>query len=208
MWLDKHAGFGYLGWRAKEEGRREFKQELKETIRRLYNHPCIAAWVPFNEGWGQFDAQEAVKLIRRLDPNRLIDEASGWFDQGGGDMYSIHNYFRKLRVRPKKNRVVALTEYGGYFYQEPEHSFCDKVYGYRKYASSAELTEGISKLWEKELIPNIPKGLSASVYTQVSDIEEELNGLMTYDREIMKVDPARMRRENKMLFEAFLEYMA
>ena len=190
--------------RAGEEGRREFKQELKETIRRLYNHPCIAAWVPFNEGWGQFDAQEAVKLIRRLDPNRLIDEASGWFDQGGGDMYSIHNYFRKLRVRPKKNRVVALTEYGGYFCQEPEHSFCDKVYGYRKYASSAELTEGISKLWEKELIPNIPKGLSASVYTQVSDIEEELNGLITYDREIMKIDPARMRRENKMLFEAFL----
>ena len=119
-------------------------------------------------------------------------------------MYSIHNYFRKLRVRPKKNRVVALTEYGGYFYQEPEHSFCDKVYGYRKYASSAELTEGISKLWEKELIPNIPKGLSASVYTQVSDIEEELNGLTTYDREVMKVDPARMRRENKMLLEAFL----
>ena len=183
--------------RAGEEGRREYNRELKETIRLLYDHPCIAAWVPFNEGWGQFDAGKASETIRRLDPTRLIDEASGWFDQGGGDMYSIHNYFRKLRVRPQKDRVVALTECGGYSCREPEHSFCDEVYGYRKYASGEELTEGIAGLWEKELIPNIPRGLSASVYTQVSDIEDELNGLMTYDREVIKVDPVRMRRENK-----------
>ena len=186
-------------------GRREFQRELKETIRHLYNHPCIVAWVPFNEGWGQFDAARFSKLVRRLDPSRLIDEASGWFDQGGGDMYSIHNYWRRLGVRPQKNRVVALTECGGYSCFVPEHSFGDEVYGYRKYASGAALTEGIAGLWEKELIPGIPDGLSASVYTQVSDIEDEVNGLLTYDREILKPDAARMRALNGKLYRSFAD---
>ena len=181
------------------EGRAEYYRELKETIRCLYAHPSIVVWVPFNEGWGQFDARKATAIIRKLDPDRLIDEASGWFDQGGGDMYSIHNYFRKLRVRPLEDRVVALTECGGYSYRIPEHSVCGKVYGYRKYFSREELTAGVAGLWEKELIPAVSRGLSAVVYTQVSDVEDEVNGLLTWDREECKVDEEEMRRLNERL---------
>ena len=185
--------------RRNEEGRREFLKEVKQTVRLLYNHPSIITWVPFNEGWGQFDASKVTGLIRKTDSTRLIDEASGWFDQGGGDMYSIHNYFRRLKVKPRKNRVTALTECGGYSFRVPDHSFCSEVYGYRRYASSEELTEGIQGLWEKELIPNIGRGLSASVYTQVSDVEDEVNGLLTYDREIVKIDEERIRSINRKL---------
>ena len=187
------------------EGREEYYRELKETIKHLYNHPSIVAGVPFNEGWGQFDARKATAMIRHLDPGRLIDEASGWFDQGGGDMYSIHNYFRKLRVRPQKNRVVALTECGGYSLHLPQHSYCDEEYGYRKYSSKGELTKGILGLWQKELIPNIHRGLSAVVYTQVSDVEDEVNGLLTYDREIVKVQEDEIRTINREIVKVEAE---
>ncbi|MCR4907570.1 MAG: glycoside hydrolase family 2, partial [Lachnospiraceae bacterium] len=186
-------------------GRKEYYRELKGMIRVLYNHPSIVVWVPFNEGWGQFDASRATELIRSLDPNRLIDEASGWFDQGGGDMYSIHNYFRKLKIKPQKDRVVALTEFGGYSYLCGEHSACDRLYGYRTFRSSEELTEGIATLWERELIPAVTEGLGAAVYTQVSDIEDEVNGLLTYDRECCKVEEERMKELNRRLFERFEE---
>ena len=185
--------------RKNPEGRKEYYIELRETIRHLYNHPSIVAWVPFNEGWGQFDARKATAMIRRLDSGRLIDEASGWFDQGGGDMYSIHNYFRKLRIRPQKNRVVALTECGGYSLRLPEHSCCDEEYGYRKYSSKEELTQGILDLWQKELIPNFRLGLSAVVYTQVTDVEDEVNGILTYDREIVKVQEEEIRTINRAI---------
>ncbi len=189
--------------RTDPEGRAEYTRELKEMIRVLYNHPSIVAWVPFNEGWGQFDAAKATKLVRSLDRNRLIDEASGWFDQGGGDMYSIHNYWRKLKVTPQKDRVVSLTECGGYSCLFEGHSACDRLYGYRKYATLGELTNGIVGLWETELIPALADGLSASVYTQVSDIEDEVNGLLTYDRECVKVEKERIRRVNRKLRERF-----
>lgn len=184
------------------EGREEYYRELKETLKHLYNHPSIVAWVPFNEGWGQFDARKATAMIRHLDPGRLIDEASGWFDQGGGDMYSIHNYFRKLRVKPQKDRVVALTECGGYSLHLPEYSYCEEEYGYRKYSSIKDLTEGIVGLWRKELIPNVRRGLSAVVYTQVTDVEDEVNGLLTYDREIVKVQEDMIRTINQEIVKA------
>ena len=189
--------------RENELGRKEYYRELKEMIRHLYNYPSIAAWVPFNEGWGQFDAARATALIRRLDPNRLVDEASGWFDQHGGDMYSIHNYWRKLKVKPREDRVVALTECGGYSYRMENRSYCDEVYGYRKYYSKRELTEGVAGLWEQELIPNIKNGLSATVYTQVSDVEEEVNGLVTYDRGEVKVTEQEIKDVNQKLYDVF-----
>ncbi len=184
-------------------GREEYRRELKGMIRSLYNHPSIAAWVPFNEGWGQFDASGASALVRRLDGTRLVDEASGWFDRGGGDMYSIHNYFRKLKVRPRRSRVTALTEFGGYSFRADGRSYSDKVYGYRKFSSDEELTEALRELWEKELIPAVKNGLGASVYTQVSDVEEEVNGLLTWDRTLCKAAPDVMREENRRLAEAF-----
>ena len=133
----------------------------------------------------------------------MVDQASGWFDQGGGDIYSIHNYWKNLIVKPVKNRVVALTEFGGLFHRVPEHSVHEHFYGYRKYASLSALTEGFRKRWDVELIPNILRGLSASVYTQVSDIEEELNGLLTYDRKLLKVNADKVREMNRKLAEAF-----
>lgn len=198
---NKHHKFA----RANERGKAEYYQELKDMLRHLYNYPSIAAWVPFNEGWGQFDASTATRMVRKMDPSRLIDEASGWFDQHGGDMYSIHNYWRPLKFRPQKDRVAALTECGGYSYRVEGRSYCDEVYGYRKYYSKQDLTDGVVGLWDKELIPNLKNGLCAIVYTQVSDVEEEVNGLVTYDREEVKVEEHRIQEMNRRLYKAFEE---
>lgn len=189
--------------RNSKKGRKVYYQELKQTIEYLYNFPCIAAWVPFNEGWGQFDAKKATQMIRSLDNSRYIDEASGWFDQGGGDMYSIHNYWRKLRVKPQKNRVVALTEYGGYSWRIDGHSFCKDVYGYKIYDSKKSLTNGFRELILRDILPSIKNGLSATVYTQVSDVEEEVNGVLTYDRKITKMDEKTVLYLNKEIYSEF-----
>lgn len=188
--------------RKHESGRKEYYEELKGMLRQLYNVPSISAWVPFNEGWGQFDAAKASALVEKLDSTRLIDEASGWFDQKGGDMYSIHNYWRPLKVAPK-DRVVALTEYGGYSYRMPEHSCYDEVYTYKDYKSSEELTEGFRGLIERDILTNISKGLSATVYTQVSDVEEEINGVFTYDRECVKLNESAVKDLNRRIYEEF-----
>lgn len=116
--------------REAKAGRLEFIREMKETIRLLGNHPSIAAWVIFNEGWGQFQTEDMTRIVRRLDPNRLIDQASGWFDQGGGDFSSLHNYFFKLFIRPERERASVLSEFGGYSYREPGHCAKEKLYGY------------------------------------------------------------------------------
>lgn len=188
-----------------EEGRRQYREDLRGMVSHLYNHPSIAVWVPFNEGWGQFDAAAATRLIRELDGARLVNEACGWFDQGGGDMYSIHNYRHKLKVRPQKDRVVALTEYGGYAYPVEGHMACEKEFGYRHYHSSEELTANYRRLWEEEVYPNLEWGLCSAIYTQTSDIEEEINGLMTYDREVDKMDIGVVRRMNAKLERMFRE---
>ena len=184
-------------------GREEFLQETRQTICLLYDHPSIVAWVPFNEGWGQFDASRVTALVRKLDPSRLIDEASGWFDQRGGDMYSMHNYFRGIHVRPKKDRVLALTEFGGYSYRDPEHSMFGKVYGYKKFDVPEKLSEALARYWRRQLIPGVKNGMGASVYTQVSDVEEEVNGLLTYDRAEVKVIAGIMEEINREYREAF-----
>lgn len=190
--------------REDREGRRQYCRDLTGMVKHLYNHPCIAAWVPFNEGWGQFDAVWVTKQLGRLDKSRLINQACGWFDQKGGDMYSIHNYKRGLSISPQE-RVVALTEYGGYAYPVDGHLFSEKKFGYRHYSSGRALTDGYRRLIEKEIFPNIPRGLSAAIYTQVSDIETEINGVMTYDREVDKMDLDTVRELNKKLYRIFEE---
>lgn len=189
--------------RRDEEGRRQYYNDLEGMVNQLYNHPSIAVWVPFNEGWGQFDANMATKTIRKLDSTRLINEACGWFDQNGGDMYSIHNYIRKLKVKPQSNRVVALTEYGGYSYPVENHVACKKEFGYKSYNNAEELTENYKRLWEEEIYPNIKDGLCSAIYTQTSDIEEEINGLMTYDREIVKIKKEVVKALNQKLDDIF-----
>jgi len=193
--------------RADARGRQQYYHELKAMMRHLYHFASIAVWVPFNEGWGQFDAAKATKFIKGRDSSRLVDEASGWFDQGGGDIYSIHNYFRRLRIKPNHVRVVALTEYGGYSYRVEGHSYSSRVYGYRKYFSSQRLTTGYEMLIRRQIIPALKKGLSGAVYTQLSDIEEEVNGIFTYDRRQVKIDQESLRRMNRLVYAEFRRYV-
>lgn len=167
--------------------REQYVQELKELIDQLYNVPSLMLWCPFNEGWGQFDAKGITAIIRQKDPHRLIDSTSGWFDQRCGDCYSIHNYFRQLRIRPHR-RIVVLSEYGGYNLSIPHHTTSDESYGYKKQTSSEALTTHLAQLIHRDVIRNIPHDLSAAILTQLSDIEEEVNGLITYDRKVVKVD--------------------
>lgn len=189
--------------RKDKAGREQYYEDLQGMIDQLYNHPSIAAWVLFNEGWGQFDAKKATKLARSVDNTRFINEACGWFDQKGGDMFTIHNYLRKLKVKPDKNRVVALTEFGGYAFPILGHMACEKEFGYKHYRTKEELTQSYGQLWEEQIYPNLGNGLSAAIYTQTSDIEEEINGLMTYDREVSKFEEEILRDLHARLLKMF-----
>lgn len=181
--------------RESKAGRNEFVREMKETIQLLKNHPSIAVWVIFNEGWGQFQAEKMTEIVRGLDPTRLIDQASGWFDQNGGDFSSVHNYFFKLRIKTETRRAAVLSEFGGYSMKDIEHSACEEEYGYRKYKSKAELNEAYGELMEK-VKALIPQGLCACVYTQWTDVEEETNGVYTYDREVRKLETVSFTDSN------------
>ncbi len=203
---DTHRG---LFSRREREGRLQFQREMKETVKALSNHPSVVAWVLFNEGWGQFQTRRLEEALRRLDPFRLIDAASGWFDQGGGDILSIHSYFFSYSLKknsaPKgeksavRKRAAALTEYGGYCLPVEGHRDSGKTYGYRLYAKPEAFLRALEALWEKSVRKRIKEGLSAAVYTQLSDVEEEVNGLLTYDREVMKVSAERLRALNRKL---------
>ena len=192
---------GYKAFGRKSEGSRlRYYEELEETVKLLYNCPSIVMWVPFNEGWGQFDALEAVERIRALDSTRTIDHASGWHDQGGGDVFSRHVYFRKFRYkRDRGGRAAVLSEFGGYACGIEGHRWSKKDFGYKMFSGEKELTAGIVKLYDREIRPAKARGLSAAVYTQVSDVEEEINGLLTYDRQELKVEPDAIIAMNKRL---------
>ena len=169
-------------------GRAEYYAGLDEMVRQLYNCPSIVMWVPFNEGWGQFDAAEAVRRIRALDQTRTIDHASGWHDQGAGDVQSLHVYFYQYRFRPdKRGRAVVLSEFGGYNLPLAGHTWNDANFGYRGYKTPEALEAAYRKLYETQIIPAKEKGLAACVYTQLSDVEDEVNGLVTYDRRAVKL---------------------
>ena len=188
--------------RRSEASREEYGRELEATVEALRGHPCIGCWVPFNEGWGQFDAAQTVETLRALDPDRLVDEASGWYDQGGGDVDSRHNYFYPLHLRPGR-RTVALSEYGGIAWPMPGHEPPRRTYGYGTAKSRAELTGRYRKLQLETVLPQLRNGLSALVYTQVSDVEDEVNGLFTYDRQAIKPDPSAVRAVNEALEAEF-----
>ncbi len=176
--------------RTDKQGRTSWEEDCMATIEQLYNCPCIGMWVPFNEGWGQFDALRITKRIKRADRTRLVDHASGWFDQGGGDVKSVHNYFRRLRV-VKDKRPFVLSEYGGYSCPVPGHTYTEASYGYKTYKTKEEFAAAFEKLQQK--IRSLEKqGLCAAVYTQVSDVEEEINGLYTYDRKICKINVGKV----------------
>lgn len=179
--------------RADKAARTAWEKECLETVDALSFFPSIAIWVPFNEGWGQFDSERITELIRQKDTDRLIDSASGWFDQGAGDFISEHNYFRPLKVSVKKwkNRALFLSEYGGFACHIKGHSFVERIYGYKRYSSLTELQEAYLELIQQSLLPLKEQGLSGAVYTQLSDVEEEVNGILTYDRKINKLAPKK-----------------
>ena len=168
-------------------GREEFIQECHDTVQALGCFPCISTWVIFNEGWGQFDSKKLTRLLRELDPDRLIDSASGWFDRGQGDFKSEHNYFDKQFVNPER-RAFVISEYGGYACQIKDHVSTRGVYGYKVFPAVSDFRGTFYRLMSEEIDPLIEKGLCGAIYTQVSDIEEEVNGLLTYDRKVCKLD--------------------
>lgn len=189
--------------RASSQGRGEYMDELEEMVGQLFNAPSVVLWVPFNEGWGQFDSTLVMERLRALDPTRPVDPASGWHDQGAGELRSLHVYFKPFRFRrDRRGRALALSEFGGYNLRVDGHCFNQKDYGYRRLPDAAALWRDFSRLYEREVLPAVPRGLCASVYTQLSDVEDELNGLITYDRRVVKLDADEVRELNERLKEA------
>lgn len=182
--------------RTNKAARDLYYEELREMVDTLYNCPCISMWVPFNEGWGQFDSAKAYNLLKSWDKTRIVDSASGWHDRGVTDVISKHIYFTPIVVKAG-DRPWLLTEFGGLSTRVKGHTFNNKMFGYKIYNSKQSLTAGYSSLFNKTIIPQIPKGLSATVYTQVTDVEDELNGLLTYDRQVLKIDKEVLKEINE-----------
>lgn len=182
--------------RTDKAGRELYYQELNETIEHLYNCPCIAMWVPFNEGWGQFDSAKAYEMVKALDTTRVIDTTSGWHDMGASDVISKHIYFTPIKVKIG-NRPYVLSEFGGYSMKVNGHTFNDKMFGYKVYNTKDSLTKAYARLFNNVIIPQIKDGLCATVYTQLTDVEDELNGLMTYDRAVVKIDVDKLKEINE-----------
>ncbi len=190
-----------------EETRKAFLDGMESTVKHLSFHPSILSWTIFNEGWGQFDHESAYRLMKELDDTRPIDSTSGWFMSKRGkphytDFDSRHVYFKPVRLTMGE-RALFLSEFGGYSYKIEGHSFNLKDnYGYRTFTDRKSFTDALEKLYLDEILPAVKNGLSAAVYTQLSDIEDETNGLITYDRKIEKVDVTTMQKIAETLYEA------
>ncbi len=169
-----------------------FIAHSKKTVEHLYNHPSICLWTIFNEGWGQFEADRFFSLVKKWDKSRFVDATSGWFWQKESDVESLHVYFKKIRLSKRSKRPIIVSEFGGYCYAEKGHLYDEqKSYGYRNCKTVEQYNADFARLYENEVTPLIEKGLCAAIYTQLSDVEEEINGIMTYDREVVKLDKAR-----------------
>lgn len=189
----------YSAFARKNAECRDFSiQEFKDTIDYLYNVPSIVLWTVFNEGWGQFDSVKIYNELKQIDSTRLYDHASGWHDQGISDVKSLHVYFKKVKLPNEKkinNRAVILSEFGGFLLPIEGHLMNGKK-TYRSYKSEEEWLEAYKTCINRDVVNNIPKGLAASIYTQLSDVEDELNGFVTFDREVVKVDPNKIKEIN------------
>jgi hypothetical protein len=194
---DKGIGDGKPDLVRAPESAKQFEVELKRMIDGLHNHPCIIMWVVFNEGWGQFDTVRLTDWTKKYDPTRLANCASGWTDRQVGDVHDLHRYPGPAAPNPEPQRASVLGEFGGLGLGIKEHSWSEKTWGYRGVRDSADLTRRYEQLlrrvWELKDNP----GLSAAVYTQITDVETEANGLLTYDRAVVKVDLERVAAVNR-----------
>ncbi len=176
-----------------ETTRKAFLDGMRATVRQLKNHPSICYWTVFNEGWGQFDSDRVYGLLKELDSTRFIDSTSGWFRRKNTDVDSRHVYFKPIRLKAG-DKPLVLSEFGGYTYKPEGHVFNpDKAYGYGGSDTREGLQAQLDALYLQQVLPARKQGLCAAIYTQVSDVEDEINGLMSYDRKILKPDPERMR---------------
>ena len=171
-----------------------FLKHTKDTIDHLYNHPCIVAYTIFNEGWGQFRSDEVFDMVKSWDDTRVVDSTSGWFAQEKNDFDSEHIYFKVIPLNPGK-RPLFVSECGGYSLAEDGHYYSMyNRYGYGVCQDSKELTDQIEYLYRNMILPFIKDGVCGCIYTQVSDVEDEINGLYTYDRAVCKVEKDRMKK--------------
>lgn len=193
--------------KASEKRREAFEKDSRATIDLLYNHPSVIYYTIFNEGWGQFDADENYLELKKYDPTRVYDATSGWFWEKHSDVHSEHIYMRPLKLRAREGRPLVLSEFGGYCWKEMEHSFnLSNTYSYKDFKSVEDFEKAFVSLYDNQVIPYIKKeGLCALVYTQVSDVEDETNGLLTYDRQVLKVDANRVKAMSERLYKAFEE---
>lgn len=205
-WCDK---LGLLVWQdmpsgnnATEDGRRDFENELLRMVQGLGNHPSIIAWVLFNEGWGQYDTKSLSQWLKETDPSRLVDDASGWTDMGGGDLIDMHNYPGPGSPSPEVRRAAVLGEFGGLGLALPSHLWSADFWGYVKLPDKQELARRYAQMLKQVWRLHALRGLSAAVYTQTTDVETECNGLLTYDRAVAKIEPDVLLAANRSGFFA------
>ncbi len=181
-----------------------FIKHSKETIEHLYNHPCIISWTIYNESWGQQCASKVYKELKQIDKYRPFDTCSGWYKTSNSDIDSYHIYFRNKVLHIKNNKqVLFLSEYGGIKRHIKGHEYTNANYGYGSSDSEKQLTDKLENIYLNTLFPSIKNGLAGSVLTQLSDVENEVNGLYTYDRKVCKVDCLRIQKLNESLYELF-----
>jgi hypothetical protein len=205
VWQDMPSGDRSIGVRDSDlarspESAAQYERELEALVRGRGNHPSIIMWVPFNEGWGQYETGRITQLLHILDPSRPVDSASGWTDRGTGAVSDIHRYPGPGAPRPEERRALVLGEFGGLGLPLPGHLWHqDRNWGYRTFQDRSELTAGYEDLLERLHLLLGTSGLSAAIYTQTTDVEIEVNGLMTYDRGLIKMDPHRVAAANRRL---------
>lgn len=198
VWQDMPSGTADGGTRTSEgkarspEAAAQFERELRAMIRQCSSHPSIVMWVVFNEGWGQHDTQRLTTLTRSLDPTRLVNNASGWVDMGVGDVHDIHNYPSPACPPQDGRRAPVLGEFGGLAWAQPGHLWVEQTWGYRQYHSQRVYASRFFELWREVDRLRREQGLCAAVYTQTTDVETECNGLLTYDRKSIKIEPERV----------------
>jgi len=206
VWQDMPNGDGHIGGNdpdleRSEESAKQFELELTRVVNAFSNHPCIVMWVPFNEGWGQYDTARIVDFVKELDPSRLVNNTSGWSDRGVGDVHDIHSYPGPAAPPTEEDRAAVLGEFGGLGLPVPGHTWQDeKNWGYRSYKTREELTDAYLVLLDN-LRSLIGPGLCAGVYTQTTDVEIEVNGLMTYNRAMIKMDVEKVAAANRRLYQ-------